>query len=63
MGLQSSQVEHAPQDPQDPQDSINVFITVEPPCATTSHKPPPPISDRQSKTPKLSQSKPHSWNL
>ena len=26
-------------------------------------KPPPPISDHQSKTPKFSQSKPYSWNL
>ena len=39
--------------------------TVEPPCATTSRKRPPPITDRdrQSKTPKFSQSKPYSWNL
>ena len=39
--------------------------TVEPPCGTTSRKRPPPIRDRQSKThaPKLSQSKPYSWNL
>ena len=37
--------------------------TVEPPCATTSRKRPPPITDRQSKTPKCSQSKPCSWNL
>ena len=37
--------------------------TVEPPCATTSRKPPHPISDRQSKTPKFSQSKSYSWNL
>ena len=37
--------------------------TVEPPCTTTSRKRPPPITDRQSKTPKFSQSKPYSWNL
>ena len=36
---------------------------VEPPCATNSRKRPRPISDRQSKTPKFSQSKPCSWNL
>ena len=34
--------------------------TVEPPCTTTSRKRPPPINDAQSKTPKLSQSKPYS---
>ena len=35
--------------------------TVEPPCATTSHKRPPPISDRQSKTPRtVSKTKPYS---
>ena len=32
--------------------------TVEPPCATNSHKQPPRISDWLSKAPKLSQSKP-----
>ena len=31
-------------------------ITVEPPCATTSHKRPPPISDNTSKTPRFFQS-------
>ena len=41
--------------------SIFIYI-VEPPCATTSHKRPSPINDRQSKTPKFSQSKPYSWN-
>ena len=35
-------------------------ITVEPSCAITSCKRPLPISNRQSKTPKLSQSKPFS---
>lgn len=34
----------------------------EPPCATTSRKPPRPLTDQLSKTPKLSsQSKPYSW--
>ena len=37
--------------------------TVEPPWATTSRKQPPPINDRQSKTPKFSQTKPYSRNL
>ena len=37
--------------------------TVEPPCAITSRKQPPPISDSQSKTPKVSPSKPYSWSL
>ena len=37
--------------------------TVEPPWATTSRRQPPPISDRQSKTPKFSQTKPYSRNL
>ena len=42
---------------------LSIFIyTVEPPCATTSRKRPSPINDRQSKTPKFSQSKPYSWN-
>ena len=38
--------------------------TVEPPCATTSRKRPPPISDHLSKTPSFSESKPYqcSWN-
>ena len=36
---------------------------VEPPCATTCRKWPPPISDRLFKTPILSQSKPYSWNF
>ena len=40
---------------------------VDPACATTSSatscKRPPPISDRLSKTPKLSQVNPYSWNL
>ena len=40
-----------------------VLSSIEPRCATTSRKRPPPISDRQSKTPKFSQSKPYSWNL
>lgn len=36
----------------------------EPPCATTSRKPPRPLTDQLSKTPKLSsQSKPYSWNV
>ena len=43
---------------------VGLEITVEPPCATTSRKRPPPINDRQSKTPKFSQSlKPYSSNL
>ena len=37
-----------------------VLSSIEPPCATTSRKRPPPISHRQSKTPKFSQSKPYS---
>ena len=40
-----------------------VLSSIEPPCATTSRKRPPPISDRQSKRPKFSQSKPYSWSL
>ena len=32
-----------------------VYTTVETPCATTSRKQPPPISDHLSKTPKHSQ--------
>ena len=36
---------------------------VEPPCATTSRKRPPPMSNGQSNTAKVSQSKPYSWNL
>ena len=40
-----------------------VQYTIEPPCATTSRKRPSPISDHQSKTSKLSQSKPCSCNL
>ena len=39
------------------------LLTVEPPCATTSRKRPPLISDHLSKTPKLSQSKPYRWNF
>ena len=37
--------------------------TVEPPCATNSHKQPHRISDWLSKAPKLSQSKPSNWDL
>ena len=37
--------------------------TIERPCATTSRKRPPPISDCLSKTPKLSQPKPYSWTF
>ena len=36
---------------------------VEPPFATTSRKRPPPMSNGQSSTAKVSQSKPDSWNL
>ena len=39
------------------------FVTVEPPCTAISRKQPPPISDRQSKTPKPSQLEPYSRNL
>ena len=42
---------------------VNKGDTVEPPCVTASRQRPPHINDRQSKTPKLSQSKPYSWNL
>lgn len=36
----------------------------EPPCTTTSRKPPLPLNDQLSKTPKLSsQSKRYSWNI
>ena len=36
----------------------------EPPCTTTSRKPPLPLTDQLSKTPKLSsQSKRYSWNI
>ena len=39
--------------------------TVEPPCATTSRKQPPPISDRQSKRQYFPRESPtaYSWNL
>lgn len=40
----------------------NNLFTEEPPCAATSHKHPPPISDLLSKTPNSPQSKPYSWN-
>ena len=43
--------------------SVADFVTVEPPCTTISRNQPPPISDRQSKTPKPSQSEPYSRNL
>ena len=39
------------------------LATVDPPWTRTSRKRPLPISDRQSKTPKLSQSKPYICNL
>ena len=39
------------------------FVTVEPPCTAISRKQPPPISDRQSKTPKPSQSERYGRNL
>ena len=42
---------------------VGLEITVEPLRATTSRKRPPPINDRQSKTPKFSQSKPYGSNL
>ena len=42
---------------------VGLEITVEPLRATTSRKRPPPINDRQSKTPKFSQSKPSGSNL
>ena len=32
-------------------------------CKASSRKRPPPVSDRLSKTPKVCQSKPYSWNL
>ena len=35
--------------------ALYIQNTVEPPCATTSRKRPPPISDRQSKTPNVFQ--------
>ena len=48
--------------------SINDDVTmnppaVEPPCATTFRKRPPPLSDNLSKTPKLTQFKSYCWNL
>ena len=44
-------------------DRSSATSTVETPCATTSRKRSPPISDRQSKTPKFSPSKPYTLNL
>ena len=49
--------------PRKPRENPEGQYTVEPPCATTSCKRPPPISDRQPKTPTFSWSKPYSWNL
>ena len=49
--------------PRKPRENPASQYTVEPPCATTSCKRPPPISDRQPKTPTFSWSKPYSWNL
>ena len=40
--------------PRKPRENPVSQYTVEPPCATTSCKRPPPISDRQSKTPTFS---------
>ena len=43
---------------------LKFSATVEPPCATTSRKPPLSLTDQLSKTPKLSsQSKPYSWKV
>ena len=49
--------------PRKPRENPARQYTVEPPCATTSCKRPPPISDRQPKTPTFSSSKPYSWTL
>ena len=43
--------------------TFGFLYPVEPPCATASRKRPPPIRDRLSKTPKISQSKPYGWKL
>ena len=40
--------------PRKPRENPEGQYTVEPPCATTSCKRPPPISDRQPKTPTFS---------